>query len=400
MNWPETSTLQINIKCFRKNKFKKMKKILTNLLLLVPLAGFAQVPFTIKGKLQNPGEKAIVYLSYEANRGGLPVTDSVKIKNGEFAFSGKVNEVRMGRLTIAHQAESLFKLKGADFAVVLLTGDIDISNADSLIHATIKGNQLENDFIAIGKLKAAQEERRSKLWFGYQATPKAMRDDKTFGEQYEKVSNEAKANNRNLDFAYIKTHPSSYLSVMLLLNHATGEPLDTVSNAYKSVDASVRSRAAGKIVAGILDRRMAILIGGHAPEFSIPDATGSPVTLSSYKGKYVLVDFWASWCKPCRAESPYLVKAYDEYKDKNFTIVSISLDRAEDKQKWLQAIKTDHTERWAQLSDGLANRSPVSSIYHLDLIPQNVLIDPHGVIVGKNLRGEDLQKKLSEVIHN
>jgi thiol-disulfide isomerase/thioredoxin len=136
-------------------------------------------------------------------------------------------------------------------------------------------------------------------------------------------------------------------------------------------------------------------IGSPAIEFSQNDTAGKLVALSSYKGKYVLVDFWASWCGPCRMENPNVLSTYKKFKDKNFTVLGVSLDKAKD--PWIKAIKDDGLA-WTQVSDLKYWYNEAAAKYHIQAIPQNLLVDPSGRIVGRNLRGPDLQAKLCELL--
>jgi peroxiredoxin len=138
-------------------------------------------------------------------------------------------------------------------------------------------------------------------------------------------------------------------------------------------------------------------VGAIAPEFTQNDPDGNPVKLSSFRGKYLLVDFWASWCGPCRAENPNVVKAYTKYHDKGFEILGVSLDDEKGRTNWLNAIKKDGLT-WKQVSDLKAWNNEAAQLYAIKAIPQNVLLDPSGKIIAKNLRAEALDKKLAELL--
>ena len=146
-----------------------------------------------------------------------------------------------------------------------------------------------------------------------------------------------------------------------------------------------------------IKKSLAGLVGSPAPEITLPDPNGTPVKLSSFRGKYVLVDFWASWCKPCRQENPNVVKAFNRFKDKNFAILGVSLDRPGQKDDWTKAIMQDKLT-WTHVSDLMYWNSPIVPLYNISGIPYNVLVDPEGKIIGEKLFGEALEEKLAEVL--
>jgi len=182
------------------------------------------------------------------------------------------------------------------------------------------------------------------------------------------------------------------------------EPLDNEQVSGIVNDAATRFPAHQGVAAikKTLDDQMqkataAKKIGKSAPDFSLPDINGKEVKLSSFKGKYVLVDFWASWCKPCRIENPNVVQAYNKFRDKNFTVLGVSLDRPGEKNNWMKAIYDDHLT-WTQVSDLKYWESSIVPLYNIEGIPYNILVDPQGVVIAEDLKGRALETKLEEVL--
>ncbi len=149
-----------------------------------------------------------------------------------------------------------------------------------------------------------------------------------------------------------------------------------------------------KSLVAMVDSRRTLTIGAEAPEIALPNPEGEIIKLSSLRGNYVLIDFWAAWCKPCRMENPNVVRVYNQYKDENFEILGVSLDKT--KERWLQAIEQDGLP-WKHISDLKYFQSEAAATYQINSIPATYLIDPEGKIIGKNLRGPSLIAKLKEI---
>jgi peroxiredoxin len=376
-----------------------MKKALLTILAGLPALAFAQTTYTIKAKVGTIGAPSKVFLTYRAD--DKTITDSTVAVNGAFTFSGTVKDITAATLIYDPTGNGLAnldrKVKRDVAQVYLAQGITTITSADSLSKAKITGTTVNEDNAAYKAFIKPATDKMAKLNAEYSAASPETRKTKEFSDAIDKKEEAIDKEQTELTKQYIKAHPNAYIS-LVALNSAGGAYAEyaDISPLYNLLSPELKATTAGQKWAVRLEKLKHVALGATAPEFAQADTAGKLVSLSSFRGKYLLIDFWASWCGPCRAENPNVVKAFNKYKDKNFTILGVSLDQPGAKDKWMAAIKKDGLN-WTQVSDLKFWNNEASTAYGVQAIPQNYLLDPSGKIIGKNLRGEDLENKLAEL---
>lgn len=370
-----------------------MKHYLLGLLLAAPSLGLAQTsaPFVLKGKLGKITTPAKVYLVRDR-----AVADSAVVKNGAFELKGTIDSPQQALLALSHTG-SLKKLNDR-VGFYLEKGTLTLTSPDSLTNAKVTGSQLNADFLKLqASIKPASDKMKA-LMTDYRAASEEKRKSPEFMKQLDDREEVITKESNQLLATFIKANPNSLVSLDAVKQAGGSVPnYADVAPLFASLSPAVRNSPDGKKYGETLEALKAVSIGATAPDFSLNTPEGKPVALSSYRGKYVLVDFWASWCGPCRQENPNVTKVYNEYKAKNFDILGVSLDNEKARDKWLKAIQDDQLA-WTQVSDLKGWQNQAAELYHVQAIPQNFLVDPTGKIVATNLRGDALKQTLTKFI--
>jgi peroxiredoxin len=345
-------------------------------------------PVKISGTIRNFDGKRI-YLHHKWDE--KDHTDSTVVIKGRFLFALKSVDPNMYWFTTVNdinaQPNFIFFADATPLQVTLI--------GDSLPFSIAEGGQTQKDYVEYRNMINGfiMIQQKMQADFGEAAQRNDMNAQEAIRNEFQNLNTRFISELKN----FIKTHPKSAVSGFIIYNDLNNPniPIEEVEEALSYIDKSIYDTKFIRLARKRVNDIRGTTVGYTATDFAQTTPDGKTVKLSDFRGKYVLVDFWASWCRPCRIENPNVVSAYNKFKDKGFTVLGVSLDS--NKDPWLAAIKQDNLT-WMHVSDLKGWGNEVAKLYGVTGIPQNFLIDKEGKIVAKDLRGPALDEKLAEII--
>ena len=339
----------------------------------------AQSGYKVTGTVEGmPDGKAIIAT---VNGSSLDTVAKADVKNGSFEFTGNVSEPTGAYIMVIGQRGAIpFMLENANITVNAGQAGLTVTGSE--------GQKIYDQFMAIN---TTTQQEAMKLQQEYQAANGDQAKMQAVQEAYAKLMTDAQAKETEL----IKANPDSYVSTFVIVSGMGQMEYEQLKERYNLLGEKAKASAQGKAIAAQIAKLESTAIGQIAPNFTITTPEGESISLYDIKGKVKLIDFWASWCGPCRGENPHVVEIYKEYHPKGLEIFGVSLDN--NKEAWVKAIADDGLV-WKHGSDLKGWQSAPAQLYSVSGIPHTVLLDENNKIIAKNLRGDELKQKIAELL--
>lgn len=366
---------------------------------VISCSRLAENEFEIKGSIDPSLNGKFVYLEQQGGYMGFVPMDTAKIENGKFIFKGTVTDPSLNFIQVDG-------LQGKA-ELILENGEIKLEIDKDSIYKSKRSGTYNNDKLSeyyndITKVRIEmitfQQKHQNEIMDAYQKGDTVSMN--RINEKYNSYTTEMESRTKK----FIENNPKAFVSVLLVKQFATmqKEPMAEVEKMYNSLSTDLRKTKEGKEIAEILDNlkkeeenKAKVSIGNTAPDFSAPNPDGKTISLKESLGKVTIIDFWASWCKPCRIENPNVVAMYNELHSKGLNIIGVSLD--ENGDKWKEAIAADKLT-WNQISNLQGWKEPIAQQYGVKSIPAVFILDAEGKIVATDLRGDALKQKVKELL--
>jgi len=369
-------------------------------IIICPLFVYCQQnTYTINGKIDSLKDGDKLYMIYQV--GDRQVTDSAVVKQSRFSFRGLLTDPVYAAIYLNRNpyVKRMQPGETLDFMRLYIEPSaIQLKANDSLKHATVSGSNTDLQNRQLQDKLKANNEQWTAMVKEFEAMPKEKQKDTVVFRSFTQREQQLLQDSYDVHLAFANEHPDAYLSV-ISLSHIAAQPTMTqrAAKAYARLSPRLKQTTIGQGIAVQLAAPENTRIGKLAPDFEQTNPQGKKVRLSDFRKQYVLLDFWASWCGPCREENPNVLKAYNRWKDKGFTVFGVSLDGPGQRAAWLKAIESDGLV-WPQVADMKGWENSVAKIYGVRSIPLNFLIGPDGKIIAKDLRGPALTAELEKLL--